>query len=66
MDIARLNDDKLIGEMTFDKSDSFYWLKQQALRGVVSAQVCVWTLSGRWHDIFSIILARYSMLEVTG
>lgn len=39
MEFIRLTDDKLIGELTFDKSESFYWLKQQARRGVVSAQV---------------------------
>ncbi|CAF0804952.1 unnamed protein product [Adineta ricciae] len=38
MEYIRLTDDKLIGELTFDKSDSFYWLKQQAIRGVASAQ----------------------------
>jgi hypothetical protein len=39
MDIVRLTDEKLLEELTFDTSDSFYWLKQQALRGVASAQV---------------------------
>ena len=39
MDFVRLTDEKLLEELTFDKSDSFYWLKQQALRGVASAQV---------------------------
>ena len=39
MDIIRLTDEKLIDELTFDRSDSFYWLKQQAARGVTSAQV---------------------------
>jgi hypothetical protein len=39
MDFVRLTDERAIEELTFDKSDSFYWLKQQALRGVASAQV---------------------------
>ncbi|UJR27496.1 hypothetical protein I4U23_008780 [Adineta vaga] len=38
MEYIRLTDDKLIDELTFDKSDSFYWLKQQARQGVASAQ----------------------------
>ncbi|CAF1008906.1 unnamed protein product [Rotaria sordida] len=38
MEHIRLTDKKLLGELTFDKSDSFYWLKQQARRGVASAQ----------------------------
>jgi hypothetical protein len=39
MEYIRLNDDKLLSELTFDKSDMFYWLTQQAKRGVASAQV---------------------------
>ena len=39
MELVRLTDEKLIGELTFDKSESFYWLKQQARQGVASAQV---------------------------
>ena len=35
MEYIRLTDDKL----TFDRIDSFNWLKQQARRGVASAQV---------------------------
>ncbi|CAF4360135.1 unnamed protein product, partial [Rotaria magnacalcarata] len=38
MEYVRLTDDKLIGQLTFDKSDSFYWLRHQAKRGVASAQ----------------------------
>ncbi|CAM4859821.1 unnamed protein product [Rotaria socialis] len=38
MEYILLTDEKLIGELTFDKSDSFYWLRQQARRGVASAQ----------------------------
>jgi hypothetical protein len=39
MESIRLTNDELIDQLTFDKSDSFYWLKEQARRGVVSAQV---------------------------
>ena len=39
MEHIRLTDDQLLNEMTFDKSDVFYWLTQQAKRGVASAQV---------------------------
>ncbi len=39
MEHIRLTDDKLLNELTFDKSDVFYWLTQQAKRGVASAQV---------------------------
>ena len=39
MELIRLTDSKLINQLTFDKSDSFYWLRQQARRGVASAQV---------------------------
>jgi hypothetical protein len=52
MEFIRLTDDKLIGELTFDKSDSFYWLKQQAIRGVASAQVNIFTKSKRNHRSF--------------
>jgi len=52
MEFIRLTDDKLIGELTFDKSESFYWLKQQAIRGVASAQVNIFTKSKRNHRSF--------------
>jgi len=39
MEYIRLTDDKLFSELAFDKSDVFYWLTQQAKRGVASAQV---------------------------
>jgi hypothetical protein len=39
MDYIRLTDNKLLNELTFEKSDIFYWLTQQAKRGVASAQV---------------------------
>ncbi|CAF4827313.1 unnamed protein product [Rotaria sp. Silwood1] len=38
MEHIHLTDKKLLDGLTFDKSDSFYWLKQQARRGVASAQ----------------------------
>jgi hypothetical protein len=39
MESIRLTNDEFIDQLTFDKSDSFYWLKEQARRGVASAQV---------------------------
>ena len=39
MENILLTDNKLLDELTFDKSDVFYWLTQQAKRGVASAQV---------------------------
>jgi len=39
MEHILLTDDKLLNELAFDKSDVFYWLTQQAKRGVASAQV---------------------------
>lgn len=39
MEHIHLTNSKLLGELTFDKSDSFYWLTQQARRGVATAQV---------------------------
>jgi hypothetical protein len=52
MEFIRLTDDKLIGELTFDKSESFYWLKQQAIRGVASAQVNIFTKSKKKSSKF--------------
>jgi hypothetical protein len=45
MEHIRLTDDKLLNELTFDKSDVFYWLTQQAKRGVASAQVNQYEIS---------------------
>jgi hypothetical protein len=39
MEHIRLTDNKVLDELTFDKSDSFHWLKQQARLGVAAAQV---------------------------
>ena len=41
MDLVRLTDEETIEDLVFDASDSFYWLRQQALRGVAAAQVCL-------------------------
>lgn len=39
MEHILLTNSKLLNELAFDKSDVFYWLTQQAKRGVASAQV---------------------------
>ncbi len=44
MEHIRLTDDKLLNELAFDKSDVFYWLTQQAKRGVASAQVILFMI----------------------
>lgn len=41
MEHVLLTNRKLLDELAFDKSDVFYWLTQQAKRGVASAQVNV-------------------------
>ena len=39
MEWIRLTNNELIDTLTFDQSDSFYWLHEQARRGVSAAQV---------------------------
>lgn len=39
MEWIRLTNDHLIESLTFDQSDTLYWLEDQARRGVSSAQV---------------------------
>jgi hypothetical protein len=63
MELIRLTDDKLIDELTFDKSDSFYWLKQQAKRGVASAQV-ICLMYPRQKNIQFVCLATSGCVNV--
>jgi hypothetical protein len=53
MEHIRLTDDKLLNELTFDKSDVFYWLTQQAKRGVASAQVNQYKILHEYKEMFS-------------
>ncbi len=39
MEFIRLTNSELINTLTFEQSDSFYWLQEQARRGVIAAQV---------------------------
>jgi hypothetical protein len=62
MEHIRLTDDKLLSELTFDKSDVFYWLTQQAKRGVASAQVIQFRFFDKYKKYF--VLASFRCIIV--
>lgn len=54
MEHIRLTDEQVLSELAFDKSDVFYWLTQQAKRGVASAQVILLKIIFLFIKIFEI------------
>lgn len=65
MEHILLTNSKLLDELAFDKSDVFYWLTQQAKRGVASAQVNQWQMLVRLNRKRTVFdLASFGCIDV--